>query len=70
MEEIKLKEAEQKKDDSVKQAPSVGWTDKAEGTENNQSKITSNSSSAEQELDTFLLGDHEDCDGGAGTYSV
>ncbi|XP_062111304.1 uncharacterized protein LOC133822865 [Humulus lupulus] len=64
MEEVKLKEAEQKKDDDTKQASVVGGNDKDEGMEKNLSSRTSKSSSAEQDLDTFLLGDLEDSDGG------
>lgn len=66
MEELKLKEAEQLKDDKVKQTPVVGEADKAEGTETNKKNLTSKSSSSEQDLDTFLLGDLEDSDGGQG----
>ncbi|KAF4402735.1 hypothetical protein G4B88_012520, partial [Cannabis sativa] len=64
MEEVKLKEAEQKKDDETKQASVVGGNDKEKGMEKNLSSKTSKSSSAEQDLDTFLLGDLEDSDGG------
>ncbi|KAL5553800.1 hypothetical protein UlMin_041201 [Ulmus minor] len=64
MEEIKLKEAEQIKDDNVQQTPIAGGTDKAEGIEKDTKSLTSKSSSAEQDLDTFLLGDLEDSDAG------
>ncbi|PQQ17041.1 uncharacterized protein Pyn_14747 [Prunus yedoensis var. nudiflora] len=62
MEEMKVKEAEQLKDDTVKPTPVVGGTDQAEGSE--KKKLASKSSSAEQDLDSFLLGDLEDSDGG------
>ncbi|KAK9934947.1 hypothetical protein M0R45_022068 [Rubus argutus] len=66
MEELKLKEAEQLKDDKVKQTPVAGEADKTEGTETNKNNLSSKSSSSEQDLDTFLLGDLEDSDGGQG----
>lgn len=66
MEELKLKEAEQLKDDKVKQTPVAGEADKTEGTETNKKNLSSKSSSSEQDLDTFLLGDLEDSDGGQG----
>ncbi|KAI5352899.1 PREDICTED: BSD [Prunus dulcis] len=62
MEEMKVKETEQLKDDAVKPTPVVGGTDQAEGSE--KKKLASKSSSAEQDLDSFLLGDLEDSDGG------
>ncbi|PON76731.1 BSD domain containing protein [Trema orientale] len=62
--EEKLKEAEQKKDDNTNQTSVVGGNDKEEGREKNLSSLSSKSSSAEQDLDTFLLGDLEDSDGG------
>ncbi|CAL8994755.1 unnamed protein product [Prunus brigantina] len=62
MEEMKVKETEQLKDDTVKPTPVVGGTDQAEGSE--KKKLDSKSSSAEQDLDSFLLGDLEDSDGG------
>ncbi|KAB1206760.1 hypothetical protein CJ030_MR7G013493 [Morella rubra] len=62
IEEVKLKAAEDIKDDKVK-TTSVD-TEKAEGIEKNSRGQSSNSSSAEQDLDTFLLGDLEDSDGG------
>ncbi|KAH0997572.1 hypothetical protein GBA52_021436 [Prunus armeniaca] len=62
MEEMKVKEIEQLKDDTVKPTPIVGGTDQAEGSE--KKKLASKSSSAEQDLDSFLLGDLEDSDGG------
>ncbi|KAL6192921.1 hypothetical protein ACLB2K_034007 [Fragaria x ananassa] len=64
MEELKLKEEEKLKDDKVKQTPVVGEADKAEGSETNNKSLTSKSSSTEQDLDSFLLGDLEDSDGG------
>ncbi|KAL0538824.1 hypothetical protein IC582_022983 [Cucumis melo] len=62
MEEIKLKSEEQRKADEAKQTPLVGASEKAEGPEKNPKGIASKSSSAEQDLDTFLLGDLEDSD--------
>lgn len=70
MEEIKLKEAEKMKDEHAKQTPSVGGTDQSEGIEKNLKGKTSKSSSAEQDLDTFLLGDLEDSDGGSGMFCL
>ena len=67
MEEIKLKEAEQKNEDDTKQTSVVGGNDKEEGTEKN---LSSKSSSAEHDLDTFLLGDLEDSDGGPGIQPI
>ncbi|XP_022149040.1 uncharacterized protein LOC111017557 [Momordica charantia] len=64
MEEIKLKSEEQRKADEGKQTPLVGASEKVEGTEKNLKGKTSNLSSADQDLDTFLLGDLEDSDGG------
>ncbi|KAM1517719.1 hypothetical protein ACFX11_021076 [Malus domestica] len=64
MEELKVEEAEKLKDDIVKPTPPVGGTDKAEGSEKNTKPLVSKSSSAEQDLDSFLLGDLEDSDGG------
>ncbi|KAF5727797.1 hypothetical protein HS088_TW22G01494 [Tripterygium wilfordii] len=60
MEEVKRKAEEQMQDDKVKKAPSVG---EAEAMEKNPKSKTSNAS-ADQDLDTFLLGDLEDSDGG------
>ena len=54
------------KDDNVKQTPIVGEADQSEKIEKNLKGNTSKSSSAEQDLDTFLLGDLEDSDGGPG----
>ncbi|KGN51997.1 uncharacterized protein LOC101210244 [Cucumis sativus] len=62
MEEIKLKSEEQRKADEAKQTPLVGASEKTEGPEKNPKGIASKSSSAEQDLDTFLLGDLEDSD--------
>lgn len=64
LEEIKLKSEEQRKADEAKQTPLVGASGNVEGTEKSVKGITSKSSSAEQDLDTFLLGDLEDSDGG------
>lgn len=62
MEELKLKAAEDIKDDKVKQDSEEN--EKAEGVEKSLKGQTSNAS-AEQDLDKFLLGDLEDSDGGA-----
>ncbi|KAH7516142.1 hypothetical protein FEM48_Zijuj10G0103700 [Ziziphus jujuba var. spinosa] len=70
VEEVKLKEAEKMKDEHAKQTPSVGGTDQSEGIEKNLKGKTSKSSSAEQDLDTFLLGDLEDSDGGSGMFCL
>ena len=63
MEELKLKAAEDIKDDKAKQASEEN--EKAEGVEKSLKGQTSNAS-AEQDLDKFLLGDLEDSDGGGG----
>lgn len=57
VEKIKLKEAENIKDGKLEQTPTVGSEGKGTSL---KSKISS--SSAEQDLDTFLLGDLEDSD--------
>ncbi|KAG6601361.1 hypothetical protein SDJN03_06594, partial [Cucurbita argyrosperma subsp. sororia] len=65
MEEIKLKSEEQRKaDDEAKQTPSVGASEKVEEAEKNLKGTASKPSSADQDLDTFLLGDLEDSDAG------
>lgn len=69
MEEMKLKSEEQRKADEAKQTPLVGASEKVEGTEKNLKGKTSQSSSADQDLDTFLLGDLEDSDGGGAGIS-
>ncbi|KAH9772232.1 BSD domain-containing protein [Citrus sinensis] len=63
MEEIKLKDEKKMTDDTVKPTPIVGETSKSEVTEKNLKSRTSTSSSIEQDLDTFLLGDLEESDG-------
>lgn len=65
MEEAKLKE-EQNKDDKSKQTSIDGDPHSPGVMVTKQKSLTSKSSSAEQDLDTFLLGDLEDGDGGAG----
>ncbi|TXG56692.1 hypothetical protein EZV62_018005 [Acer yangbiense] len=65
MEDIKVKAEKQVTDNIVKPTPVVGDTSKTELTEKNLTTSTSIGSSAEQDLDTFLLGDLEDSDGGA-----
>ncbi|KAJ7943292.1 BSD domain protein [Quillaja saponaria] len=65
MEELPLKAvAEKKEDDKLKQTLVLGGTEKSERVEKNMKSQTSNSSSTEQDLDSFLLGDLEDSDGG------
>ncbi|XP_022977298.1 uncharacterized protein LOC111477659 [Cucurbita maxima] len=65
VEEIKLKSEEQRKaDDEAKQTPSVGASEKVEEAEKNLKGTASKRSSADQDLDTFLLGDLEDSDAG------
>ncbi|KAH9707831.1 BSD domain-containing protein [Citrus sinensis] len=63
MEEIKLKDEKKMTDDTVKPTPIVGETSKSEVTEKNLKSRTSTSSSIEQDLDTYLLGDLEESDG-------
>ncbi|KAJ4838503.1 hypothetical protein Tsubulata_030463, partial [Turnera subulata] len=65
-EEIKRKAEEQIKAEKVKQSPVAGESSRTEATEK---KLESKKSSAEQDLDTFLLGDLEDSDGGEGDGS-
>ncbi|OAY31181.1 uncharacterized protein LOC110600610 [Manihot esculenta] len=65
MEEIKSKAEKQKKDEKSKPSAVSQETSNPEVTEKNQKSRTSTASSAEQDLDTFLLGDLEDSDGGA-----
>ncbi|KAI4357963.1 hypothetical protein L6164_001875 [Bauhinia variegata] len=65
LEEIQLTAAaDQKMGDKVVQTGVVGGTSMAEATEKNVTSKSSNSSSTEQDLDTFLLGDREDGDEG------
>ncbi|KAE9451127.1 hypothetical protein C3L33_16970, partial [Rhododendron williamsianum] len=64
MEEAKLKE-EQNKDDKSKQTSIDGDPHSPGVMVTKQKSLTSTSSTAEQDLDTFLLGDLEDGDGGA-----
>ena len=64
MEEIKLKSEEQRTADETKQTPLVDSSEKVEVAEKNLKGKTSPSLSTDQDLDTFLLGDLEDSDGG------
>ncbi|KAI8539337.1 hypothetical protein RHMOL_Rhmol09G0174500 [Rhododendron molle] len=64
MEDAKLKE-EQNKDDKSKQTSIDGDPHSPGVMVTKQKSLTSTSSSAEKDLDTFLLGDLEDGDGGA-----
>lgn len=67
MEDMKLKSVEQVKDEKAKEPTDVGITSKEEVKEVNQQSKTVTSSSAEQDLDVFLLGDPGDSDDGPGT---
>ncbi|RDX91789.1 hypothetical protein CR513_26173, partial [Mucuna pruriens] len=63
MEEVQLRAAaEQNVDTKVEQTTVTGGTGKAEATGKNVKSRSSNASSTEQDLDTFLLGDLEDSD--------
>ena len=68
MEEVKRKEEEQKKEDKSKQSAVSGENSGSEVKDKNQKSKLSTASSAEQDLDTFLLGDLEDSDGGQGIF--
>jgi hypothetical protein len=63
MEEVKLRE-EQNKDDKSKETSIDGDPHVPGVTITKQKSLTSASSTAEQDLDSFLLGDLEDGDGG------
>jgi len=65
LEDAKLKAVEQAKAEKMMQAP-VAEIQNPNAVEKNAKSSTS-SLSAQQDLDTFLLGDLEDSDGGAGT---
>ncbi|KAF2321382.1 hypothetical protein GH714_040970 [Hevea brasiliensis] len=65
MEEIKRKAEEQIKDEKSTQSAISGENSRSEVTEKNLKSKISTASSAEQDLDTFLLGDLEESDGGA-----
>lgn len=63
MQEVQLRAAAEQNVDPKEEQPAVtGGTGKAEATGNNLKGRPSNSSSTEQDLDTFLLGDLEDSD--------
>lgn len=64
MEDVKLKSAEEEKEDDVKEIPKAGTTVKVEAKESNKQSRTSTSSATEQDLDVFLLGDLGDSDEG------
>lgn len=66
LEDAKLKAAEQAKAEKMMQAPDAE-TQNPTVVEKNMKSSTSNLS-AQQDLDTFLLGDLEDSDGGPGTF--
>jgi hypothetical protein len=65
MEDLELKSAEQVQDDVAKESTKVGIISKPEAKEVNQQSKTS-SSSTEQDLDAFLLGDPGDTDDSPG----
>lgn len=67
MEEAKLKAAEDIKDDKVNRNSVQNVRD--EGMGNNLKGKATNSSLAEQDLDTFLSGDLDDSDGGPGMFA-
>lgn len=64
MEEVQLREAAKQNEDSNREqtAAVTGGTGKAESTGKSVKSKSSNSSSTEQDIDTFLLGDLEDSD--------
>ncbi|KAK7255557.1 hypothetical protein RIF29_28970 [Crotalaria pallida] len=64
MEEVRLRAEEEQKnvDSTAEQTAVTRATGKAEATRKNVKDKSSNSSFAEQDLDTFLLGDLEDKD--------
>ncbi|KAI9091932.1 hypothetical protein K1719_027867 [Acacia pycnantha] len=71
LEEVKLRAAaEQKVDNKVEKTVVTEGTEKVEATGKNVKSKSSNSSSTEQDLDTFLLGDLEDSDGDDGNGSL
>ncbi|GAB2289737.1 hypothetical protein Dimus_024043 [Dionaea muscipula] len=61
MEELALKSPEQKKDDRLKETPEGGASSRPDGTVTGP-QIKTKTSSAEQDLDVFLLGDLGDSD--------
>lgn len=65
MEDLKLKPTEQVKDDGAEESQNIEITSKPEAKEVNQ-QIKTSSSSTEQDLDEFLLGDPGDSDDGPG----
>lgn len=66
MEDAK-KSVEQLKQDNEKETPAIGTSNsKIEAKEIKHQSVTSTSSTAEQDLDVFLLGDLGDSDDGAG----
>lgn len=67
MEDVKLKSSEQVKDDRAEESTKVGTPSKEEVKEVNEKSKPTTSSSAEQDLDVFLLGDPGDSDDGPGT---
>lgn len=70
MEEVQLRAAAEKNVDKAEQTAVTGGTAKAEATGKNVKSKSSNASSTEQDLDTFLLGDLEDSDEGPGILLI
>lgn len=64
MEEVQLREAAKQNEDSKTEqtAAVTGGTGKAESTGKSVKSKSSNSSTTDQDIDTFLLGDLEDSD--------
>ncbi|KAF9677269.1 hypothetical protein SADUNF_Sadunf08G0090400 [Salix dunnii] len=62
MEEVKRKAVEQIKDEKAKESSVVG--ENSSNSESTEKNLKNKTSSDEQELDSFLLGDLEDSDGG------
>lgn len=68
MEEVKLKAEKQAKDDKLMETSS-SEIHKSESLEKNIKDKASTSSSAHQDLDSFLLGDLGDSDDGPGNFT-
>lgn len=67
MEDVKLKTAENIKDNEVKEVSSGETSSKAADEISKQKTNNMKSEASEQDLDAFLLGDLEDGDDGPGT---
>lgn len=70
MEELKLKSADQVKDDRVMESPKVETISKPEVKEQTQQSKTSKLSPSNQDLDIFLLGGDSDDDPGKSKASI